>query len=60
MFCPRCGKEVKNNQKFCINCGYDLSEDLKEYKSDIYSKSYYKQPKQKFDFSKLIILGDFC
>jgi len=59
MFCPRCGKEVKNNQKFCINCGYDLSEDLKEYKSDIYSKSYYKQPKQKFDFSKLIILGGF-
>ena len=28
MFCPRCGKEIKNNQRFCINCGYDLSKDI--------------------------------
>ena len=51
MFCPRCGKELKNNQRFCINCGYDLSEELSEVKNnqdDFYKKkSYYKQPKEK-------------
>ena len=49
MFCPRCGKELKNNQRFCINCGYDLSEELSAVKNnqdDFYKKkSYYKQPK---------------
>ena len=51
MFCPRCGKELKNNQRFCINCGYDLSEELSSIKNnqdDFYKKkSYYKQPKEK-------------
>ncbi len=48
MFCPRCGSEIKNNQKFCINCGYDLSEDVKELsnKNSIYKKSYYKEEKK--------------
>ena len=48
MFCPRCGKEIKNNQRFCINCGYDLSKDVEMNKekdsSDFYQKkSYYKK-----------------
>lgn len=51
MFCPRCGKEIKNNQRFCINCGYDLSETIKteqEKKDDFYKKkSYYKHPVNK-------------
>ena len=34
MFCPRCGKELKNNQRFCINCGYDLSEELSAVKNN--------------------------
>ena len=47
MFCPRCGSEIKNNQKFCINCGYDLSEDIKELSNNsIYKKSYYKEEKK--------------
>lgn len=51
MFCPRCGKEIKNNQRFCINCGYDLSKDVEMSKekdnSDFYQKkSYYKNPQQ--------------
>ena len=51
MFCPRCGKEIKNNQRFCINCGYDLSKDVEMNKekdsSDFYQKkSYYKNPQQ--------------
>lgn len=51
MFCPRCGREIRNNQRFCINCGYDISEDLKLEKEKIKSesnyKSYYKTPIKK-------------
>ena len=25
MFCPRCGKELPNDVKFCTGCGEDLS-----------------------------------
>ena len=44
MFCPRCGKEIKNNQRFCVNCGYDLSEEINTEKQDDFykKKSYYK------------------
>lgn len=24
-FCPRCGKEVPQNARFCANCGFDMS-----------------------------------
>ena len=64
MFCPRCGKEIKNNQRFCINCGYDLSEDIEQIKEkdDFYQKkSYYKIP-QHNSFKKEIrldIIGGF-
>ena len=27
MFCPNCGKEVEENQKYCSNCGYCLLEE---------------------------------
>lgn len=54
MFCPRCGKEIKNNQRFCINCGYDLSDEIKslnEKQDDFYKKkSYYKNPVEKKNF----------
>ncbi len=57
MFCPRCGKEIQNNQRFCTNCGYDCSKDVDENeKKDEFSyqhKSYYKKPTKKdFDISK--------
>ncbi len=45
MFCPRCGHEIKNNQKFCINCGYEIAKDIDD--NSIYKKSYYKQPIKK-------------
>lgn len=56
MFCPRCGKEIKNNQRFCINCGYDLSKDIemnkeKDNKDFYQKKSYYKNP-QKYSLNK--------
>ena len=58
MFCPRCGKEIRNNQRFCINCGYDLSTDIameKEKESFYNRKSYYKNPqiKKQFSFSDI-------
>lgn len=40
MFCVNCGKEIKENWKFCFNCGFDLSgitgkkEPVKEEKID--------------------------
>jgi len=30
MFCPECGKEVKENSRFCINCGHHIESDIKE------------------------------
>lgn len=27
MYCPNCGKEINDYQKFCTNCGYSLSTD---------------------------------
>jgi len=64
MFCPRCGKEVINNQKFCINCGYNLSKDLKliKEKSKSRQKSYYKKTTKKtfyFNNIKLDIITGF-
>lgn len=52
MFCPRCGKEIKNNQRFCVNCGYDLSEEISAEKQDDFykKKSYYKNPVEKKNF----------
>ena len=27
--CPKCGKEIKKNQKFCTECGYVLDKKIK-------------------------------
>ena len=54
MFCPRCGHEIKNNQKFCINCGYEVAKDIEE--NNFYKKSYYKKSFKKdseYNFSNL-------
>ena len=34
MFCPNCGKEMKDGAVFCSNCGYEsiILIDIKEYK----------------------------
>lgn len=27
MLCPKCGKQYNNDEKFCIECGVELTED---------------------------------
>ena len=41
MFCPNCGKQVKENDKFCRYCGYKLDEELN---SDVVSVPYIEYP----------------
>lgn len=32
MFCPNCGKEIADNEKFCTSCGYQIKEKKPEVK----------------------------
>ncbi len=41
MFCPNCGKQVKENDKFCRYCGAKLEEELE---SDVISRPYIEMP----------------
>jgi len=34
MFCPDCGKQVKEDAKYCTNCGHSLFEDAKSKTTD--------------------------
>lgn len=38
MFCSKCGKEIKPNEKFCSNCGAKIGEDNKTAKERLDSK----------------------
>lgn len=49
-FCPVCGKEVEDNIKFCVRCGYNFYEK----KEDIIRKS--KDKKKNIIIVVLIIL----
>ena len=31
MYCKKCGKEIKNNQKFCSHCGAQILESKQVY-----------------------------
>ena len=46
MFCPSCGKEIKDGSKFCKYCG-----------ADIKSKKSSPQSSNSSDNSKIIIIG---
>ena len=66
MYCPRCGKEIRNNQRFCINCGCDLSDEInmgKDNKDDFYkSKSFYKnsaQQKNEINNEKIKLIAGY-
>lgn len=43
-FCPKCGKEVSEDAKFCYSCGYDLSQSKKEVDKTVsWEKQVYKE-----------------
>ena len=42
MFCPKCGKKIGDEGKFCSNCGFkietqNIEEKIKENKDDIFT-----------------------
>ena len=44
MFCSNCGKEINDNSKYCLYCGYKFEDKSEE---EIYSHSYYKDSYKK-------------
>lgn len=59
MFCPKCGKELPDTEKFCCNCGLQLkkSENRKRDSAEI-KKPIAKLAKQ-FVITALVFLGGF-
>ena len=41
--CPSCGVEIKNGQKFCGNCGFQLTEQTNNYSNTNYHNLTLKQ-----------------
>ncbi len=37
MFCPKCGNEIKENQKFCAKCGYEVKDSQNTTIKDVSS-----------------------
>lgn len=60
MFCPNCGKEIKEDSKYCLYCGhkFEQNDDIysHSYYKDSYKKSYKKEP-QKFSFGESFLKG---
>lgn len=53
--CPNCGKELKNNAKFCSKCGAELNEEIGKSLETIDSKEiHFKSKTNKF------IIGIVC
>ena len=34
MYCPKCGKDLNNDAKFCTNCGYQIVKDMTDKERD--------------------------
>lgn len=57
MFCPKCGKNINNNAKFCNFCGNDLSETIQS-KKDIFNLDIpynYKKKEKKTELKKEVL-----
>ncbi len=54
-YCPNCGNEAAEDDKFCIKCGKSLAVGNENNKSSIDSKSF-KYGAIKFLFSFLLLL----
>ena len=55
MFCPNCGKQVKDFDNFCRYCGADLKNDQSDEKTKAADEEYivqhYNEPEtQKYEF----------
>ena len=35
MYCPKCGNKLKDDDKFCTSCGFQMEEEEQEEKSPI-------------------------
>lgn len=59
MYCKKCGREYKSNEKFCYNCGEKLEEkvDIKELKEETNSKKNKTSPKKKKSTLKWAIIS---
>ena len=53
--CPNCGKELKNNAKFCSKCGAELNEEIGKSLETIDSKEIHSKSK-----TNKFIIGIVC
>ena len=44
MYCPKCGREHKTDDRYCVKCGHPLSQP--QSTSSIQEKSYMPSPRQ--------------
>ena len=51
MYCPKCGKELNNEVKFCFNCGYKIKKDTNEETKEI-NIGVIKEVEQNPNFNK--------
>lgn len=52
MFCPNCGKQIRDNINFCEYCGTKINNSEDDmYKNSYYKSSYKKQGETKKDFA---------
>lgn len=53
MFCPNCGKQIRDNINFCEYCGTKVNNNSEDdmYKNSYYKSSYKKQGETKKDFA---------
>ena len=46
MFCPNCGNQVRDNEKFCGKCGTKLQEAAPQPEQPVYQQPYQQAPQQ--------------
>jgi len=52
MYCPKCGKELNINAKFCSNCGYRIKKENMDYKTKEIDISTIKEVEKIPNFNK--------
>lgn len=60
MFCPNCGKQIRDNINFCEYCGTKVNSNDEQdmYKNSYYKNSYKKhQPQKEFSFGESFLKG---